>query len=427
MESLGQKIRKLRLGKKMTQRQLANGVVSASAISQIESDKITPTYKLMFHIAERLEVPLDSFLSDHSQLPETSTAHTLAKAFIEGKEYEKALSILEQYVTAQDAPSRDLLKDLATCYLHLKNYRQANHHLEILLKDALTDEDHDMYLWALNTLGSLFYHQNKLALALHYWQKAYEYLQHTESLDAFLKTRIFTNFATVNYKLGNYDLSVQLFQQSQELLETSSNMQAIAANYIGLGVSLHDKSEHRLAEAYFREAITIYKSLNQIQYVIFAKENFGIIRGENGEYEDALKTLEECLQEYREYGFLPQMANSHGEIAKLLIAMSRFEEACVHLEQAFQKSEPDSPNHAQCFYVRSLLHRAQNRYQEAISDAVQAKNLYSQTESIREYNKVCLYLSDIYKTLEDYKSSTEIMEESQAFVQAYLKEKGVIV
>ncbi|ARU62772.1 hypothetical protein CBW65_18700 [Tumebacillus avium] len=57
-ETLGQRIRRLRLEKGMAQSEVADGYVTISMISQLERDKNTASVYLLQHIAKKLHVPL---------------------------------------------------------------------------------------------------------------------------------------------------------------------------------------------------------------------------------------------------------------------------------------------------------------------------------------------------------------------------------
>ncbi|MGZ4032359.1 MAG: tetratricopeptide repeat protein [Tumebacillaceae bacterium] len=427
MVSLGQKIRQRRLEKKMTQTQLAEGLVSASAISQIESDKINPSYKLLCKIAERLEVPLDFFLSEEEEYLEHSTSHKLAKTFLMAKEYQQAVPILEKLHHSSAVSNTELMLDLATCYIQLNNFSPAHELLEQVMNISLKEDDNNAYVNSLNKMGLLYFKQNNTSLSIHYWHKAYDMYREIETFDPFDKAYVCTNLAIAFNRIGKFDESARLFTESQELVEGTVNLHLLASNYMGLGVSHYGKKEYKIAEEYCQEAISIYKNLDQIRYSITVKENFAIMKGEAGETDEALKLLFECLNEFEEHDLKTRTANTHGEIAKLLIKESRFDEARTHIETAFQCCEPDTIYHAECYFVRSLLLVAEGHYQEAIPDARKAINLYLEIESIHEYNMACLHLSDIFKKLEDYKSATEILEEAQHALQIYLREKGVIL
>jgi tetratricopeptide (TPR) repeat protein len=426
MLSLGQKIRQRRLAKKMTQGQLAEGLVSASAISQIESDKINPSYKLLCQIAERLDVQLDYFLDtqERESYLEQTTSHKLAKTFLLANQPQNAVPILEMLLQSQDG-NLEVKMDLANCYIQLNRSQEAIELLESIMNQALREDEKLSYVTAMKVLGGVFFNRNNMVLAMHYWQKAYEAVQELDVADKFLKAEITTNLALTYNHLGEFDRSYQLFIESQELVEGTSKLQHLATNYLGLGRSFYGKRNYKLAEEYCQQAITIFKNLNQVRHSIRIKENLAILRSENGDYTGALAMLEECLQEYVEHDFEDYTSNSHAEIAKVLIHLKRFDEAEVHLEQALRDCAPETTMHAQYFYVRSLLLSARGMIDAAIPPAKLAIEKYLKLEALQEYNKACLHLSDLYKKLDDYKSSTEVLEESQIVMQNYLREKGM--
>ena len=426
MVSLGQKIRERRLEKKLTQAALAEGLVSASAISQIESDKITPSYKLLCQIAERLDVPLDAFLAENKeQYLEQTTSHKLAKTFIHAKQHENAVPILEKLLHSETIDETEITKDLAECFLHLKKYAEAQDLLDKVQNLALKENDDASYVWALNHLGVLFYQKNNISLSMHYWKKAYDFLSGLDQFDPFMRVAVSTNLALVYSRIGHYDQSVNLYRESEELLKGSSDLLTLATTYMGMGRSYYGKQEYKQAEECFQEAITIYKNRDHIRQSIQVKENIGILCGERGEYKEALRALYECLNDYREHKLGSHTANAHAEIAKLHIRLKEFAPAEEQINLGFTASETNTLARAECYYARALLYAEQGRYQEAIPDGKTSMSLFLSLGAIQEYNRISLFLSDIYKKMEDYKSSTEILEESQITIQTLLKEKGI--
>jgi tetratricopeptide (TPR) repeat protein len=427
MESLGQKIKKRRLEKGLTQSQLAEGLVSASAISQIEADKINPSYKLLCQIAERLEVPLDYFLTESGEYLEHATSHKLAKAFIMAKEYSNAVPILKNLLASGTGDELDLMMDLSTCFIHLNHFSSAKELLEKVMTMSLKADDHRAHVWALHRLGLVYFEQQNISLAMHYWQRAYDYLLESGVNDAFLKAEITTNLALTYNRLGHYDQSTKLFLNSQDLLKNSSNLYHLATNYLGLGRSHYGKKQYKEAQEYWQEAITIFKNLDHVHYSIQVKENFGILRAELGEYEEALQILQECARQYRLLGQDKQLSNTHAEIAEVLLKLERIEEAAEHVDLAFKLCEPDSMFHAQCYKVRSLLHAKREEYAEAIEAARKGAEIFRKLEMVHDYHKMSLHISDLYKKLGDYRSSTELLEETQHYIQNFFKEKGFIL
>jgi HTH-type transcriptional regulator, quorum sensing regulator NprR len=63
-KTMGQRIRELRMQKGLTQSDLAMGIVTPSMISQLESGKAHPSHKVLFKLAAKLDVSVDTFLKD---------------------------------------------------------------------------------------------------------------------------------------------------------------------------------------------------------------------------------------------------------------------------------------------------------------------------------------------------------------------------
>src|SRR5579875_702995 len=98
MNSLGQKIKNLRKARNMTQSMLCDGLVTASMISQIESDRATPSASLLAQIAARLDVDISYFASDVSNKTDQVQNYRRARGLIEEHKFEEALPLLQGIV-----------------------------------------------------------------------------------------------------------------------------------------------------------------------------------------------------------------------------------------------------------------------------------------------------------------------------------------
>lgn len=114
--SLGQRIRELRLRKGFTQIDLAKDLCTPSMISQIESDRARPSYKMLFAIAERLNVPLEQLLLDVDLNMEYISTYKMARAMVRAKEYASAIPLLREVMETPRAQisTMDLLFEWAT-------------------------------------------------------------------------------------------------------------------------------------------------------------------------------------------------------------------------------------------------------------------------------------------------------------------------
>lgn len=101
---LGQKIKELRLEKKMTQSALADGIVTRNMLSEIENGIAQPSISTMTELAARLDAPLAYFFSetgDLSTFRKLAALDKIKKSFTAG-EYAKCLARLQELGVSDD-------------------------------------------------------------------------------------------------------------------------------------------------------------------------------------------------------------------------------------------------------------------------------------------------------------------------------------
>ncbi len=114
---MGQKIKELRMEKKMTQAELAGDTVTRNMLSQIENGVAKPSVSTIQDIAKKLGVPTEYFFSDSHDLDafrKIAVMPKIKKLFAAG-EYSKCLTKLENLGVSDD--ETELL--LAKCLLAL--------------------------------------------------------------------------------------------------------------------------------------------------------------------------------------------------------------------------------------------------------------------------------------------------------------------
>lgn len=101
-EELGRRIKEARLAKNMTQSELVGTFITRNMLSRIESGNACPSVKTLEYLAQRLELPPGSLMSDNEAEGEDEQrdAQQLIKA--------KKLYIMQSYEAAGDA-ARELI------------------------------------------------------------------------------------------------------------------------------------------------------------------------------------------------------------------------------------------------------------------------------------------------------------------------------
>lgn len=147
LDTLGGRVRYCRLRKKLSQTELAKGLCSASAISQIESGKVSPNTDLLLEIARRLEVNLFHLLFGEEYYPLESH---VAQAYEEMDmgDYISAIRRLESVlysphftaIFSGDTSKGKILSKLGVCYFQIGEMEKAESLFIEALHSMMTTE-----------------------------------------------------------------------------------------------------------------------------------------------------------------------------------------------------------------------------------------------------------------------------------------------
>ncbi len=121
ISNIGEKIRKVRKERKMTQAELAGDVITRNMLSLIENGSATPSIHTLEYIAQRLDVSPGYFFVDGSNYPTDNQkkANEDIKVHYQKKEYEKCIEcIKKQYWKKLDDMPDDILYIAAESCLH---------------------------------------------------------------------------------------------------------------------------------------------------------------------------------------------------------------------------------------------------------------------------------------------------------------------
>ncbi|WP_026962753.1 helix-turn-helix domain-containing protein [Alicyclobacillus herbarius] len=174
MTSIGAKVREIRQQRGMTQAELANGIVTSSMISQIESDKARPSYALLCQLANRLGTSAEYFLGELGDHYTPTTMLRTAEYWLLVGQPKKALEALNQ-LPVPDPPGYDYLEYhllLVQAQNMLGQYTQAVPLIERLREYALQTQEQRALLRIHKVSGQVEYAMNNPDGAMHEWENA---------------------------------------------------------------------------------------------------------------------------------------------------------------------------------------------------------------------------------------------------------------
>ncbi|MBL0389265.1 tetratricopeptide repeat protein [Tumebacillus sp. ITR2] len=427
--TLGQKIRELRIRKGLTQSDLSAGLVTPSMISQIESDKANPSHNLLASIAEKLDTPIEYFLTDTETQMEKVSVYKIAKALMATKEYEKAIPMLHELENnpSPHVSSIDVAYDIAECFLHTGQYAPATERFETVLDSAMARNDNTISLLVLNQLGELSYLEKNYPIAIHYWKKAHEMIKKGHPAELYLHAKIVQNLGSVYYKLGEYTEALAYYRESNELLEGSHHFKQIGDIYLDLSFTYRDMGEFEKAAEYSQFALSIFQSLNNMKLTIDVKAKYGIVKGETGQLDEAVTILESCMTEYREIGCEREIGLVHSDLARILIQGSQAESAYEHCEKALRYFEEGTLERAHVNRMKGQIESVRGDLEAATSLIQEGIDVYNSHQAFGELVKAYSLLGDIYKDKGQFKEAMECLENMNAAMEENLRERKIVI
>jgi HTH-type transcriptional regulator, quorum sensing regulator NprR len=427
--TLGQKIRELRIRKGLTQSDLSAGLVTPSMISQIESDKANPSHNLLGAIAEKLDTPIEYFLTDTETQMEKVSVYKIAKALMANKEYLKAIPMLEELEEnpSPHVSSIDVAYDLAECYMNIGEYAQATERFESVLDSAMARNDMSISLLVLNQLGELSYKEKNYPIAIHYWKKAYETIKKGQTTELYLHAKVVKNLGAVYYKLGEFAEALSYYSEADQLLDGSNQFKQIGDIYLQLGFTYREMGEFEKAAEYSQYALSIFESLNHMKLTIDVKAKYGIVSGETGNIQEAVKVLEGCMTDYREIGCDLEIGQLHSDLARILIQGGQHDQAYQHCQSALTFFPEEDADHAHVYRMYGQIHHAKGNLADAITSLQKAVEVYKEQQMFGELVKSYSILGDIFKEKGDFKEAMECLENMNAAMEENLRERKIVI
>lgn len=94
--SIGNEIKRIRKQKKMTQKELCEGICSQAEISKIENGRNSPTIDLLQQIAKRLRIPMSMLFRDQYKSEQFRECDRLLNGLFRSQQFDELMNQIEQ-------------------------------------------------------------------------------------------------------------------------------------------------------------------------------------------------------------------------------------------------------------------------------------------------------------------------------------------
>lgn len=426
-KSLGQKIREWRMRKGITQTELAEGLVTPSMISQIESDKANPSFKLLEGISRKLNVPIDEFLMDMQEQLEEDTRYKLAKSLIGTKDYQKAIQVLENLATTDDAHADEIKFDLADAYVHSKEFEKSYKILEGMLDDVALERDRSKTVMLYRKLGWAKMQANDFVLAKHYMNQALKELARTPEVTHELKGILYINYAITLSNLGEVAHALEYYKQAIESFQGTSNLFLLGQAYQGLANTHYRLGDFKQAAETSRTAITMFRSVNNRLQEFRTKQNYAMAQYELENYSEAIALFQECIEEYTKFNDTELIANIYGEMGVVNYRMKEYQEAEKWCFRALELLSAEDRERAFVYRTLGIMYKELQNHERALEYILSSVAIFEKYGLLGEASKCYAHIVSIYDLRGELDKASEYMQKMTSSMQEGLRVRGLFL
>ena len=429
MLTLGSRIRELRLKRGMTQIDLSKDLCTPSMISQIESDRARPSYKILFEISKKLDVTLDKLLVNVELDLEHLSTFKMAQAMIAAKEYKAALPLL---LSVHDHPNsnvsqQELLYTIGLCQFHTGELEGAEESFTHLLQFDTTQEPFETIPSALLMLGMISHNKKNLPMAMHQWMQGLESLRTVDGADPSLEVELLTRVAQAHFECGNVTEAAALFEDLVTKYGDSGQVHELAEIHRRLGDSYRRLGQHAKAVYHLEQAITLYKTMKFQHSLLEVRRQHAILQGEKGNVNEAVALLQQVVVEFERDGDEVAEGSTLVVLGKLAYEKGDRELSRDYAERAQQLLPLDHADMGDLHRLLAMLHFADEEDEEGVAALRQAITSFRKHNKLHELEQATQELCDALMRTSSFETAFKELLGTHALIIETLHQRGILL
>lgn len=327
MWTLGQRIKELRKGARLTQQDLSEGIVTRAYISQIEKGLVQPSYDTLKLLAERLEceledifeAPEDIFLmkSEGKRKVKQAVTHIEMGQFFQAEKIVNAL--YSRYTDVHDDHDKGILKWVSGKLAENKsNWEEATKYyqesIQLFENSAFLEE----LVRSLDSLGYVYLLMEKNMEAVDVLHNAFGLITQN-FIGGVLKISLLLNLGVAHGKIGEYHSAIRLLKTAREQNESSGILYKEGQILMALGVCNRKLNRLEIAEECYQKALIYFKMMNDRINTAGTLINSGILYRDLGQFGKSVELLQAAIQLSEELTMPKYLYNAKLELVETYI------------------------------------------------------------------------------------------------------------
>lgn len=310
---LGQRLRRARLARNLTQGEVAKNLFSVSYVSAVERGQIRPSLGALEKLAERLQVQVTELLGTGEFQPQSFAGagqETISDRYrdeYEGRLREarkltrqgtpqaisQALDILlrlsGQQLSQRDHARADLL--LAQCYLKQGRGEDARRAAQAGLGVAERLGDRELAERLRYELGNAAVLLQSSNLALDHYRRNVEAIERGDVPDKSVQLAIYSSLGNTLAERGETDQAVDYLRQAAQIAEEIVSPERLGEMYWNISLSLAARGDVSEARQFAQKSIAAFEEAQTRRLIATVYQSLGRTYADVGQFNQAVDEL----------------------------------------------------------------------------------------------------------------------------------------
>lgn len=425
--SLGQRIRQIRLNRGLTQIELAKGLITPSMVSQIESDRARPSYKVLSGIAARLDVPLEHLLKGVNFDLEYASKYKMAMSMVLAKEYETAIQLFEELLESAPhrIPRESLQLELAFCHLEMGHAEDAEGILNQLYQVLSTKPEDPLFAVVMIHLGKVAELKGEYPIALFHTNRAWDELQKAEETDPDIQTKTLMQLAHLHEKIGKVTEAAAYFENALSLNQTTDEERG--KTYLRLAEVYARLEKYEQAEEYAVKAYSLLSEQTNKELKQDMQHRLLMIRRGSSDWKTIVRDLLEIAEQEALVGHKTKAGQVYADIALVCLENNEFDESWAYAEKARMSLSDTDPAMGNVHRVLAFIYLQRKDEKKGRKHLDNSVKIYKNHGKVAELEEVTLYMCRYLNSQGAQKEAYERLEQFHFYLLRKLEQRGIVM
>ena len=399
---LGQRLRKARLARNLTQSEVAQQQFSVSYISAVERGQIKPSLGALEKLSERLRVPLADLLRSDSDLDityplpmekggsaderdEIDSKLLFSRVLARSGKPAEALETLNSLPTSHLSPLQhaELLWRQVYCFIELRRPEDARAAALEAIPLAEKANDQELVERLRLDLANAFTLMRKDQLALDAYKSCLDAIERGVITDPVFQFVVLYSIGRQYGALGDFESAIEYLNRAAEAGAADINPARLGVLFGALCDSYLAARDYRRAKLAAHRSMTYFEAADNQRMVGEVHNRLGRAFAQSGQLDEATKHLEDAHQIAEREQDVRGLAEAERGLAAVYVQQDRIEDAAAAAGHALELSSAlnEAVEHAESLLMQAYVDEAKQNFAGAEENFKRATDLLDNTDA----------------------------------------------